>query len=82
MNEMIYQINHILNCGNEIKSYDPPSYERNFSNRPRLIYQYSGVAMRFYGQISRLSSVFFVSQVSYYIYDSLLAFNDSFITGK
>ena len=32
-NEMISEINHILNCGYEIKcSYDPRSYERNFSN--------------------------------------------------
>ena len=30
---MIYEMNHILNCGYVIKgSYDPRSYERNFSN--------------------------------------------------
>ena len=30
---MIDEINHILNCGYEIKlRYDPGSYERNFSN--------------------------------------------------
>ena len=30
---MIYEMNHILNCEHEIKrSYDPRSYERNFSN--------------------------------------------------
>ena len=30
---MIYEMNHALNCGYEIKwSYDPRSYERNFSN--------------------------------------------------
>ena len=30
---MIYEMNHILNCGYEIKwSYDRRSYERNFSN--------------------------------------------------
>ena len=28
----MYEMNHILNCGYEIKgSYDPGSYERNFS---------------------------------------------------
>ena len=28
MDEMVYEINHILNCGYEIKwSYDPRSYE-------------------------------------------------------
>ena len=33
MNGMIYEINHILNCGCEIKwGYDPRSYELNFSN--------------------------------------------------
>ena len=33
MNEMIYEINHTLNYGYEIKlSYDPRSYVRNFSN--------------------------------------------------
>ena len=34
MNEMIYEMNHILNCGYEIKykSYDPCSYQCNFSN--------------------------------------------------
>ena len=33
MNKMIYEVNHILNCGYEIKqSYDPRSYGRNFSN--------------------------------------------------
>ena len=31
-NEMIYEMSHTLNCGYEIKwSYDPRSYERNFS---------------------------------------------------
>ena len=31
--EEIYEMNHILNCRYEIKwSYDPCSYERNFSN--------------------------------------------------
>ena len=31
--EMINEIDHILNCGYEIKlSYDPCSYERNFFN--------------------------------------------------
>ena len=30
MNEMIHEMNHILNCGNEIKEiYDPRSYGRN-----------------------------------------------------
>ena len=33
-------------------------------NRPSSIYQYSSMATRLYGQISRLSSVAFVSQVS------------------
>ena len=33
-NEMIYEMSHTLNCGYEIKSsYDPRSYERNFSNK-------------------------------------------------
>ena len=33
MNEMIYKMNHILTFGYEIKqSFDPRSYERNFSN--------------------------------------------------
>ena len=33
MNGMIYEVNHISNCGCEIKwSYDPRSYECNFSN--------------------------------------------------
>ena len=32
-NEMIYEMNHILNCGYEIKcSYDPRSYNAIFSN--------------------------------------------------
>ena len=33
MNEEIYEMNRILNCGYEIKkSYDPRSYGHNFSN--------------------------------------------------
>ena len=33
IDEMIYEINHILNCGYEVKpSYYPCSYERNFHN--------------------------------------------------
>ena len=33
MNGLIYEMNHILNCGYEIKYiYDPRSYGRNFSN--------------------------------------------------
>ena len=37
MDEMICEINHILNCGYEIKrSYDPRSCERNFSNFVKL----------------------------------------------
>ena len=32
MNEMIFEMNHILNCGYEIKwSYDPRSYEHNLA---------------------------------------------------
>ena len=33
-NQMTYEMNHILNCGyeNQVPSYDPRSYERNFSN--------------------------------------------------
>ena len=34
------------------------------ANRPSSICKYSGVATRLYGQISLLSSIFFVSQVS------------------
>ena len=33
-NEMIYEMTHTFNWGYEIKwSYDPRSYERNFSNK-------------------------------------------------
>ena len=33
MDQMIHEMNHILSCGCEIKwSYDPHSYEHNFSN--------------------------------------------------
>ena len=43
-----------------------PEISRRLHNVPSSIhvYQYSGMAMRLYGKISWLSSVFFVSQVS------------------
>ena len=41
-NEMIYERNHTLNCGYEIKwSYDPRSYERNFSYKTFLLVEIS-----------------------------------------
>ena len=44
LNEMIYEMNHILNCGYEINSsYDPYSYERNFNNCVDISLKISGL---------------------------------------
>ena len=46
------------------KSAHIPKANSLVSNRPSSIHQYSGMATKLYGQISRLRSVFFVSKVS------------------
>ena len=44
MDEIIFEMNHILNYGYEIKwNYDPRSYERNFSN---CLENFNGVWIR------------------------------------
>ena len=60
----LHQSNHVITS---LLITDMNKYRESlldFRNRPSSIYQYSGMATRLYGQISRFISVFFVSQVS------------------
>lgn len=47
-----------------VKFFTKKNQSENSGHRPSKIYRYSGMTMRFYGKISRLSSVVFVSRVS------------------